>query len=621
MDVNFKEEDDNKASASATVLLMPPPDANSSELIPETQFDESEILMSNNQEEEIEDITIVQEIFKTEDLLETPKEIKIQSILKRTNELLPLASSTAKKMRLTPTISDISPSEETVVVVTEPVKAKRGRPPKKKVTQLEEIKETPLEVVEKVGRERSKRIQSTVKKSPSPSPPPIKIIKTLQGPVRARRSSKPLVSDCDVSEKSSSVSNAINELKLSANDDDFNSRLHTPPPNISKADYLNPSSSSPDLDLKKKKERGIIGKSNPIIEEVVKIVDKKKTSDPTFREPENPEKRPYLKSSAFAGNQENNTATTTTDHMSSDSQSSSDESASVSDHSETPTSLSSIQDNTTATGPKSLKDVMNSLIEGKSLLTTTATTTSTKKSKKKVKVKKKKKPKKVIVVKKRRETVVCPKRVFEQEPLEKAINSSVPYDDIIESIRVSNPPRGERSGKAKWSIPQLAEPEKKRIRKELEKLKYFQCGICQFLVTKHKWKAHLELHGCFAYIKGYEDPLNISDYHESLRRMMHYARIYDLQTFKCPHCKDVKKSVLGQLCHSYVCGEDLDVVESRKVQCEHCDIRVLPFSVSAHRKTCKGLLVAKKEEDELEEIIPAHLTVRRKRKAVVKYDF
>lgn len=585
-------------------MLLVLPDANPSSLVSENLY-ENEIELNNIQEEEIEDFTINQEIVKTEDLLETPKEIEIRSSLKRTHELMPLATSTVKKMRLTPNLCDITEPETG--------KGKRGRPPKK--AQLEKIKEALTTQVEKeanIGRGRSKRIQNIVKKSPSPSPPPIKIIKT-QGPVRcdrAKRSSK-LVSECDVSEKSS-MSNAIEELKLSVNNDDFNSHLH-PPSNNSNDDYLNSPSSSLDLDTNlKKSEKGIIGKSNPIINEVVMVVNKKKCSDPTFREPKNQEKRPYLKSSAFNGNQEN-TTTTTTDHMSSDSQSSSDDSTSVSDDSTMP--LSSIRD--TATGPKSLKDVMNSLIEGKNLL-------PLKKLKKKVKKKKKLKQKKeVLVVKKRREVIVHPKRIFEQEPLLKAINSLVPYDDIIESIRVSNPPRGKKSGKAKWFIPPLAEPEKKRIRKELEKLKYFQCGICQFLVTKHKWKAHLELHGCFAYIKEYEDPLNIADYHESLRRMMHYARIYSISIFKCPHCNDVKKSVLGQLCHLYVCGEDLDAIESRKVQCEHCEMRVMPYSLSAHRKSCKGLMMAKEEEElsELEDYIPSHLSVRRKRKAVVKYAY
>lgn len=589
------------------------PDEIDFSLMPETHEIPLDSFQEDIQEDEIEDITIVQEIVKTEDLLETPKEIKIQSTLKRTQELMPLASSTVKKMRLSPILSDGSQKSEGIVIGS--IKGKRGRPAKK--AQLEKIKEvekTQLENRANVGRGRSKRIQSMVKKSPSPSPPPIKIIKTHdEGPDRTR-SSKPLVSDCDVFEKSS-VSNAIDELKLSAKNDDFNSRLHPPPNDNSNDDYLNSPSSSPDLDINKKQEKGVIGKSDPIFKEVVEIVDKKKNSDPTFREPENSKKRPYLISSAFNGNQENATTTTTTtiDHMSSDSsQSSSDDSNSVSDDSVTTPSLS-IQD-TTATGPKSLKDVMNSLIYGKSLLTIN-------KSKGSVKVKKKKRKMPIVVVKRRRETIVHPKRIFQQESLEKAINSLVPYDDIIESIRVSNPPRGKKSGKAKWSIPKLTEAEKKKIRKELEKLKYFKCGICQFLVTKHKWKEHLELHGCFAYIDGYEDALDILDYNESLRRMMHYARIYSLTSFKCPHCNDVKKSVLGQLCHSYVCGEDPDVVETRKVQCEHCEVRVMPYSLSMHKKSCKGLIFEKKEEElsDIEDSIPAHLSVRRKRKAVVKY--
>jgi hypothetical protein len=535
----------------------------------------------------------------------------VKNVQKRKNEHLPLATSTVKKMKpaLCIDLFDMNDLEKQ----SKPRKStsSRGRPLKR---PLEQIKEAVEEFKEKrETRGRPKRDQNKImEKSPSPQRP---VIETRVGP--RRRYSK-LVSDRETS--------STNEMKLS--DDNLNSRL--PPtssqlPNCeshSNAIEYPSSSSSFHLDMRK---NALISKTNPIIDEVKKVVRQKKKTDVTYREPAKVEKRPYLRTSAFTGNIKQEEEVNATDHSSSitpdDMQLNTEHLPFLSDSrgEEQPSDLK--EKLPTSDKKQDLQNLMNSLIKGEDAIKSNMLPVIPKPREKR------------IVEKKRTEQVTkrkvstrtyhpVPKRVFEQEPLENADHRRVPYAEIMESKRISDPPRTE-NGKAKWHIPPLPPAEIKRLRKELEAMDYFKCGMCNFLVTKHKWKDHLFLHGGFAYIDGFENPLNILDFNEALRRTIHYARIYKMEIFRCPHCNETKKSALGQLTHLYTCGEDLETIEARKIKCELCGIIIMPYSLSAHAKYCKAakeieFMSMKKEEEEGCEVEYTN-TGRKSRKAVKKY--
>ena len=55
----------------------------------------------------------------------------------------------------------------------------------------------------------------------------------------------------------------------------------------------------------------------------------------------------------------------------------------------------------------------------------------------------------------------------------------------------------------------------------------------------------------------------------------------------CPKCKVVRKSPLGHLSHLYVCGLSDEEQNSYKITCEHCELKIFPFSSTAHKKSCK----------------------------------
>jgi rubrerythrin len=506
---------------------------------------------------------------------------------KRKNETLPHATSSAKKMKPEPTYdllkidleqpSTSAQADKSVNAISQ--SKKRGRPRVKAEVETKVVIENKWKLG---GVLRSRKNSPEKARSPSPlrlpSPPP-PVIQEEEQPRLRRRYSK-LVSESDVVSESS-----LCKPELISND------LNSVESAVIYHDYLN-APCSPSLDQKHTRELTIDVSTIALVKEAV---SKQKTADPTFRAPEQGEKRPYLRTSAFTGNHDDN------DNKSADSDSSSDTSG----------------DSKGEQSNLSLKELMNSLIEGKE----TIVDKNRKPAKKKVK--KKEKPKKETTKKFLRDMIHISKKVYEQEPLEPAVEAEVPYDELVESIRVSNPPRGNKSGKALWVGKKFDENEAKSWRDKLKKQEYFRCGCCKFLVTKHKWRQHLESHGVFAYIEDFETPLNISDWNESLRRIIQYSKIHKIETLKCPNCDSVKRSPLGQMSHIYVCGETQETLESRKILCEFCDNRILPYMMSMHKKTCPGLLkleeLDRKGNSESEEETVYNTSGRAKRKAVQKY--
>lgn len=539
----------------------------------------------------------------------TPKEAKAHSLRKRKKEIFPLATSTAKKMKSESTFDlfamqqkEASSNRAHNTVNNVVSKPQRGR----RKDQVQSIKV----VVEDI----SKLVQPIHNKTPERSPSPA-INKQLnqmkkdkemnnEGPPsrRSRRYSK-IVSETNVPSKSPSCKTELKSNDLNSSESAVNVYQ----------DYLN-TPSSPSLDLARKREP-IVEKS--LVEQVTESVAKIKTADPTFHHAtEQKEKRPYLRTSAFKGNQDDdkNLSNHTAD--------------SVSNSNDTPEDSNSISHELSheKDSPQklNLKELMQSLIEGRKEIITknNPQKPAIDVPKNKIKTKKADKPRVKQFV---RELISLPKKVFEQEPLEPAVESKVPYDSIIESIRVSNPPRSREKGKAVWIGHKFDENDIKTWRGKLRKEKYFRCGMCKFLVTKHKWKQHLEAHGVFTYIDGFETPLDVTNWNESLRRIIQYCKIYKIDTLRCPNCDSVKRSPLGQLSHIYVCGEDEETLECRKMICDMCSEKFLPIAMSAHKKTCKGSEVQYKyEEDKQQCEKEENETIytssgRAKRKVVQKY--
>lgn len=185
------------------------------------------------------------------------------------------------------------------------------------------------------------------------------------------------------------------------------------------------------------------------------------------------------------------------------------------------------------------------------------------------------------------------KKIFVQEQLEKANESKVPYDEILEEIRVATLPKkcGPQSKKSSNFSEILQE-----IRTKLKALKYFLCGNCKNQVSKHKWGEHFEMHGGFAWLDSFEPALTFDDWNEVLRRTINNMKIYKLISLKCPNCDEEKKSALGHLSHMIICGESAEVIEQRKVKCDLCPERVLPSNLPFHKSKCLAKLKAPKIE-------------------------
>jgi hypothetical protein len=198
------------------------------------------------------------------------------------------------------------------------------------------------------------------------------------------------------------------------------------------------------------------------------------------------------------------------------------------------------------------------------------------------------------------ELVDIKKKEFVQGPLENPIEKCVPYNEILHAIKISlHPKKTGREKKAHNGYDSKRETDLKT----LQKLKFFRCGSCQFEVTKHKWIEHFEEHGGIAWIDGFENPILLDDWNEALRRTINIMKIYNISIFYCSNCRQEKRSALGHLSHVFLCGESEETIERRKINCELCNERILPFNASFHKNKCFGNQKANEEngKDEVNE--------------------
>lgn len=215
------------------------------------------------------------------------------------------------------------------------------------------------------------------------------------------------------------------------------------------------------------------------------------------------------------------------------------------------------------------------------------------------------------------QTLIPP--IIPTEVLEKAVESLVPYDEILTVLRFSS---HVTTGRPTLQEKATIERKRKETKKLLEKLKYFHCGNCQKDVTKQKWKDHWKNHGGIAWIDGFEKAFNLNDWEESLRRFVNNMKTYKVASLICSKCSEERKSALGHMSHIIICGFDDETVERRKKECTTCDAKILPFNYPYHKKTCSGLIELQSKIEEIEvEDPPANeldSSGRVKRKAVQK---
>lgn len=178
-----------------------------------------------------------------------------------------------------------------------------------------------------------------------------------------------------------------------------------------------------------------------------------------------------------------------------------------------------------------------------------------------------------------------PKKVFEQETVEPAIEKKVPYAALLEVIRTSLP--NKKLGRVTTATKAEMELKRKENLATLRSMSSIVCGSCTFQVTKHKWVDHYASHGGLAWMQDLEPPLNMNDWNDLLRRSINALRIFELSILTCPNCGFERKSALGHMSHMFVCGEDIEEIENRKQTCELCGDKFFPFNSTQHKKLCK----------------------------------
>lgn len=293
-----------------------------------------------------------------------------------------------------------------------------------------------------------------------------------------------------------------------------------------------------------------------MMDRLIKTIEKKKLVDPTYVTPPQIQKRERLRTSAFKGN----------DECSNDEDIPDTEEPSVSRE-------LSVSREPSADSTPNIKDRMKELIDQEKSKQTPENSASKKRLGR---------PQKLIP--ELSEGFV--KKIFVQEPLKAAIENRVPYDDILQLIKVSIPPK--KRGRTTKNDLKEYEEKKQQMLKELQAEKYFRCGSCNFLVTKHKWLDHFYAHGAIAWIDGFEPPIELHNWNEAVRRTVNSFKCFEIVSIKCPHCQLEKRSALGHLSHYFICGETLEVIESRKITCELCNEKILPFNASLHKTKCSG---------------------------------
>jgi hypothetical protein len=338
---------------------------------------------------------------------------------------------------------------------------------------------------------------------------------------------------------------------------------------------------------------------NSMMEKLEMAIAKKKGDDPTYVEPPVIVKRSRLRTSAFKGTDNDSECSNDEDIQTSSVLNTDGPSVSSSRASSTDRSNQSLQG---LMGKEKQKMIQASLEKSQTL--------EKRRGRRRV-----------------QESSQVAKKVFVQEPLEDAIESEVPYFEILQSIKVATVSK--KNGRSSLKSSKEDESRREENLESLRALKFFRCGSCGFEVTKHKWVEHFLMHGGLAWVDGMDVPILLKDWNEALRRTIHAFKIYNQTFLKCPNCAEAKRSALGHLSHILVCGENETAIEEKKVPCAHCNERFLPFYASAHKTKCSGLatIVQKADdgddEDDLEsdtEALPESLNSsgRQKRKAVKK---
>lgn len=357
------------------------------------------------------------------------------------------------------------------------------------------------------------------------------------------------------------------QLKSRLDPLDSNSKLNSSI--LIRNDYLK----SPGKRTTKPKEVSAV---NQMMSKLSATILKNKESDATFVEPPLIRKRERLRTSAYKGNFEGSSDEDPPDctRRSSVSRGSSDESQE------------------TESKPN-IRERMKQIIAAEKCkqAKSRATAPGASSNPPAVEVKRGRQPKAFV------ENLNVEKKVFVQEPLEDAIEELVPYVDIVQSIKASTPAK--KLGRRDQNSVRETEKKMESDTKALQGLKFFRCGSCQHDVAKHKWMEHFLEHGGIAWIDGFEPPIALTDWNEALRRCLNNYKIYNLTSFTCPNCEQEKKSAMGHLSHLLVCGETEATIESRKIQCELCSERFLPFHSSAHKSKCSGYRKVKEEAYEL----------------------
>lgn len=157
-----------------------------------------------------------------------------------------------------------------------------------------------------------------------------------------------------------------------------------------------------------------------------------------------------------------------------------------------------------------------------------------------------------------------------------------------------------KRGRAKKNTEHDAKQEADR--KMLQSLKYFKCGSCQFLVTKHKWIDHFIDHGGLAWIEGFEKPITLTDWNEAVRRSIKNFKVFNQVVMICPNCRQEKRSVIGHLTHLLVCCESDKAIDLKKIPCEYCSEKFLPGGGTAHRSKCSGFKTIQADNDGDDEV-------------------
>ncbi|KAF5289007.1 hypothetical protein FQA39_LY03886 [Lamprigera yunnana] len=113
------------------------------------------------------------------------------------------------------------------------------------------------------------------------------------------------------------------------------------------------------------------------------------------------------------------------------------------------------------------------------------------------------------------------------------------------------------------------------------------CAICTLKVSKITWNYHkYRNHNNLAWKIG-DPPLDLNNVTTVMRILTDlYKRKKPLY---CEKCDQPKKSVMGYLSHKSMCQKSSNELHAMRVQCSHCNHHVLPISMSAHLKFCKGL--------------------------------